>query len=312
MPLAQIVLTLERMDQYHHHSGHTGDAGHSGQAGHSSHIGHSSHGDADSDASVAEVLDLDAEVIGSFLDDLTGWAAGHAKAAPRRVLDVGAGTGTGTLALARRFPAAELIALDRSPTMLDCLQNAAASHGIADRLRSVQADLDTATWPEQEIGTVDLAWAALSLHHFAAPDRVLADLYMAVNPGGLLVVVEMDAMPRFLPEGVHPGLEDRCREAAARNGWNAWPNWTGHLERAGFTVAEERTFSINVDPAPPAANRLAHRITSGMRDRLADQLSADDLAALDRLLDPADEEFLGRRGDLVVRGARTAWAAHRP
>lgn len=278
---------------------------------HSDRAQHSDHADADSDSSVADVLDLDAEVIGSFLDDLTGWAAGHAKTAPRRILDVGAGTGTGTLALARRFPEAELIALDRSPTMLERLRHATASPDVAGRLRTVQADLDAAAWPEPEIGTVDLAWAALSLHHFAAPDRVLADLHAALNPGGLLVVVEMDAMPRFLPEGAHPGLEDRCREAAARNGWNAWPNWTGHLERAGFTVAEERTFTLEIDPAPPAANQLAHRITSGMRDRLADQLPADDVTALDRLLDPAGEEFIGRRGDLVVRGARTAWAAHR-
>jgi SAM-dependent methyltransferase len=260
------------------------------------------------DASMADVLDLDAEVVGPYLDELTSWAATHTKAEPHTVLDVGAGTGTGTLALARRFGNAELIVIDRSPTMLGRLQAAAASHGIADRLRTAQADLD-AGWPQ--VGTADLAWASSSLHHVADPDRVLADLHAALNPGGLLVVVEMDGMPRFLPDGVYPGLEERCRQAAADNGWNNWPDWTGHLERAGFTVAEQRVFDLDIHPAPPAANRLAHRITSGMRERLADQLSADDRADLDRLLDPADEEFLLRRGDLEVRGARTAWAAHR-
>ena len=50
---------------------------------------------------------------------------------------------------------------------------------------------------------------------------------------------------------------------------------------------------------------------SGMRNRLAEQLSAADVAALDRLLEPGDEEFVLGRGDLVVRGTRTAWAARR-
>ena len=275
---------------------------------HSHHSFNASDASHNSDASVAAVLDLDAQVVGPYLDELTAWAAGHTNAAPHSIIDIGAGTGSGTLALASRFPSAALTAIDRSPTMLDRLRDAAAAHGVAGRLRTVQADLD-AEWPS--VATADLAWASSSLHHVADPGRVLADVHTALNPGGLLVVVEMDAMPRFLPEGVHPGLEERCREAAAREGWNAWPNWTGHLERAGFAVAEERTFAIDVSPAPPAANRYAHRVLSGMRNRLADRLCADDLAALDRLLDPGDEEFVLRRTDLVVRGARTAWAAHR-
>lgn len=290
-------------DHASHHSDHASDhaSHHSGQ-----HSGNAS--DHASDTSVADILDLDAEVLGPYLEELTCWARSHTKAAPHTIVDVGAGTGTGTLALARRFEAAEVIAIDQSPTMLERLRAAAAAHGIAGRLRAVQADLD-AGWPP--IGTADLAWASSSLHHVADPDRVLADVRAALNPGGLLVVVEMDAMPRFLPEDVHPGLEERCRAAGARNGWNAWPDWTGHLERAGFTVAEQRVFDIDVRPAPPAANRYAHRVMSGMRNRLAEQLSADDVAALDRLLDPDDTEFVLRRRDLVVRGARTAWAAHR-
>ena len=279
------------------------------------------HDHAAADASVADILDLDAEVVAHFLDELTAWAAGHTKVPVRTIIDVGAGTGSGTLALARRFETAELIAIDRSPTMLERLRTAATTSAAAaattsaapstikSRLRTVQADLDTA-WPPLTT-TADLAWASSSLHHVADPDRVLADLHTALNPGGLLVVVEMDAMPRFLPEQAHPGLEERCRAIAARNGWNAWPNWTGHLERAGFTVVEQRVFDIDIRPAPPAANAYAHRVLTGMRNRLAEQLSAGDIAALDRLLDPGKEEFVLRRSDLVVRGARTAWAAHR-
>jgi len=299
------------MDHEHHGLEHHGHHDHGHGHGPHDHDQHEhGHHDHESDASVADLLDLDAEVVGPYLDELTAWARSHTQTVPAAIADVGAGTGTGILALARRFKTAELIAIDRSPTMLDRLRAGAASRGVAGRLRTVQADLDT-EWP-REVGAVDLAWASSSLHHLADPDRVLADLHAALNPGGLLVVVEMDGMPRFLPDGVHPGLEERLRQTAADNGWNAWPNWSGHLERAGFTVAEERVFDISISPAPPAANRLAHRIMTGMHDRLAEQLPAPDVAALDRLLEPGDVEFVLGRGDLVVRGARTAWAARRP
>ncbi|MEU6034278.1 hypothetical protein ABZ801_02605 [Actinomadura sp. NPDC047616] len=43
--------------------------------------------------------------------------------------------------------------------------------------------------------------AASSLYHVADPDRMLGDVHAALRPGGLLVVIEMDALPRFLPDG---------------------------------------------------------------------------------------------------------------
>jgi ubiquinone/menaquinone biosynthesis C-methylase UbiE len=270
--------------------------------------GHGHHLD---DASVADLLDLDAEVLGAYLDELTDWVRGHVAATPRSIIDIGAGTGAGTVALARRFDQAHLIAIDRSQTMLNRLHTAAEAQGIATRLRTVRADLDTA-WPET--GTADLAWAASSLHHVADPDRVLADVHAALNPGGLLVVVEMDAMPRFLPEDLgigRPDLEERCRQAAADNGWNVWPNWTDHLKRVGFAAVEQRTLDLDVHPVPPAANRYAHQVLNGMRSRLADRLQPDDIAVLDQLLDPGSDEFVLHRRDLRVRSTRTAWAARR-
>ncbi|TQN27797.1 methyltransferase family protein [Haloactinospora alba] len=285
----------------HHHSHH---AQHHDQGEHHRH----------DDAAIADMLDLDAEVLGSHLDGITAWAGGHTAAStPRTVADVGAGTGTGTLALARRFPQAGMVAVDQSPVMLDRLRETASARGLGERLRLVRADLDEA-WPD--IGTVDLAWAASSLHHAADPDRLLGDLYGALNPGGLLVVVEMDGLPRFLPDDPgtgRPGLEDRCARATAEANWNAHPNWGPHLERSGFRVAEERTFTYEVGPpAPPAANRYARTVLGNMRHGLADRLDADDLAALDRLLDEDDPASVGHRRDLTVRGSRTAWAAHRP
>lgn len=266
----------------------------------------------DHEAGLAELLDLDAEVLGSYLDELTEWAGRHAPEVTRTVVDVGAGTGTGSLALARRFPAAEVVAIDRSATMAERLRAAAPETDAGGRLRVVLADLDVA-WPE--VGAVDVAWAASSLHEVADPDRVLRDVHAALRPGGLLVVVEMDTLPRFLPDDLglgRPGLEQRLHDALAQEGWNAHPDWQDHLQRAGFEIAGRRTFTLDVSPAPAATGQYASAYLRRIRSALEGDLSTDDLDTLDHLLSEGAPESLLRRHDLTVRGTRTAWAARRP
>ncbi|MGW0803432.1 class I SAM-dependent methyltransferase [Nonomuraea sp. NPDC002799] len=273
---------------------------------------HHHHVAADHETALADKLDLDAKVLGAYLDEMTGWVRQHAPGSPRKVVDVGAGTGTGSLALARRFTTAEIVAIDRSAVLLDRLRAAVRGQGLDDRLRVVPADLDVA-WPA--VDAVDVAWAASSLHHVADPDRVLRDIRAALNPGGLLVVIEMDALPRFLPDDIglgRPGLEARCHEAAARAGWNAHPDWRPHLERAGFEPAEQRRFAIDASPAPPSTGHYAHSVLNGFRSGIAEHLADDDLATLDRLLTGDHPDALLNRPDLTVRGSRTAWAARRP
>jgi ubiquinone/menaquinone biosynthesis C-methylase UbiE len=78
----------------------------------------------DNEAGLADLLDLDAEALASCLDEMIEWVGQHAPNAPRRVVDIGAGTGTGSRALARRFGAAEVVAIDTSPVMLERLSAA--------------------------------------------------------------------------------------------------------------------------------------------------------------------------------------------
>ncbi|MFE3293135.1 class I SAM-dependent methyltransferase [Rhodococcus sp. NPDC059234] len=277
------------------------------RAGH--HHGHGGH-DHD-DAGLAELLDLDAEVHGAYLHDLSGWLGRHAREQPRMVVDLGAGTGAGSLALAREFSSAEVIAVDRSAAMLARIQSSAREAGVAGRLRVVESDLDVG-WPA--VGAVDLAWASSSLHEVADPDRLLRDVHDALNPGGLLVVVEMDALPRFLPDDIglgRPGLESRCHDALEKVNWNAHPDWRPHLEAAGFEIAEQRSFPADANPPQRRAARYARAYLGRVRGFLGEHLAADDLDALDRLLADEGPDSLSRRRDLTVRRNRTAWVARR-
>ena len=265
------------------------------------------------DAAMAEMLDLDAEVLHSYLAEVIGWVADAAAGPPRRILDVGAGTGAGALALAQRFTGAEVTAVDTSAPLLGRLQDKARDLGVADRVHVIQADLD-AGWPAVE--PVDLVWASKSLHHMADPERVLADVFAALRPGGLLTVDELSSFPRFLATEPGAGLEERGHAALAGELAGELPHlgsdWAPRLRQAGFTLLGEREFAIDLTPPlPAAAGRYAQVTLRRLRSALDDRMSADDLAALDTLIGSDGPDGVLHRTDLTVRTARTAYLAER-
>lgn len=261
---------------------------------------------------LARLLDLDAAMSGTSWDEVAGWATRYAGGSPERIADLGSGTGTGALALARRFPAAEVLAVDRSPVMLERVRAAAREQGLEGRVHAVPADLDQ-EWPA--LGAVDLVWASSFLHEVADPGAVLGHVRGALRPGGLLAVVELDGLPRFLPENLgfgRPGLESRCHRVLADAGWNAHPDWRPLLEAAGFEVHGPHTVSASGHEDPAATAHYAQAWLAHMRPALQERVGADDLAVLDRLLAPDSPETLRHRRDLSFRAGRTVWAARRP
>nr|WP_227025428.1 class I SAM-dependent methyltransferase [Streptomyces tsukubensis] len=262
----------------------------------------------------AEMLDLDADVLAEHIASITRWLP--LEVSPRRLVDLGCGTGAGTFALLARFPEAHVTAVDTSAEHLRRLREKACAQGLADRVRTVQADLDT-TWPE--LGIPDLVWASASMHHMADPDRTLRQIHDTLAPGGLLAVVELAGFPRFLPADApveRPGLEERCHAASDRYHTEHVPHrgadWGPKLTAAGFAVEGERTLVVNIEGSrSPAIGRYALGSLRRMRDTAADALCAEDLAALDRLLDTDSAHSVLRRTDLTVRTERSVWAARR-
>ncbi|WP_354644818.1 class I SAM-dependent methyltransferase [Kitasatospora camelliae] len=216
------------------------------------------------------------------------------------------------------MPRSRVTALDRSPQLLRRLREAAERRGTADRLGTVETDLD-APWPD--LGpSADLAWASASLHHLADPDGTLRRTFAALRPGGLLAVVEPDGLPRFLPADLgtgRPGLEDRCRALTAPRTAEAAlhpaADWAPALERAGFTVeAEQRYAPRPPRPLPDSVGRYAHAVLTRLRAALDGRLDPEDTEVLDLLLDPSDPEGVLSRQDLDFRTERTLWVARRP
>jgi SAM-dependent methyltransferase len=286
---------------HHHHATSTED-------------GHGHHG-SPHDHDQAQVLDLDAEVLAEHIAAITAWLP--VRAAPREIVDLGAGTGAGTFALLNQFPDAHLTAADSSPGHLEQLRSRAESAGLSDRVRAVLVDLDTEEWPD--LGSPDLVWASASMHHLADPVRALSRVRDLLAPDGLIAVMELSGLPRFLPPTApedSPGLEERCHAATQQMLAEHMPHrgadWGPVLTGAGFTVVDSLTVGMNVDGTEEnAVGAYALAALQGIRKAAAAAISADDLAALDRLLDTAGPDSILRRDDLAVRTTRTIWVARR-
>lgn len=122
--------------------------------------------------------------------------------APRRVLDVGAGSGVWSLAMAARHPEARVTALDLPP-VLERFTARAEAMGLAGRVDVVGGDLNEPPLPTG-FDRVLLA----NVLHLEGPERARAWTLAAAEalaPGGLLVVI--DALPG-------PAPADRLRHAA--------------------------------------------------------------------------------------------------
>ncbi|WP_327297843.1 class I SAM-dependent methyltransferase [Streptomyces sp. NBC_01197] len=279
------------------------------------HGAHPAHGPEHDTDGQAELLDLDAEVLAGHIASITAWLP--VAADPRHIVDLGCGTGAGTLALLKRFPRAEVTAVDTSADHLQRLRHKAEAAGLADRVRTLQADLDGA-WPE--LGTPELVWASASMHHMADPDRTLRQVHNTLAPKGLFAVVELAGFPRFLPEDApadRPGLEERCHAALDRHHAGQVPHrgadWGPKLTAAGFTVEGERVITVNMGPPhTEAVGRYALGSLTRIRGGVAQALAPEDLTALDQLLDADGPHSILRRDDLTVRTERTVWAARRP
>ncbi|ERN39992.1 methyltransferase domain protein [Rubidibacter lacunae KORDI 51-2] len=102
------------------------------------------------------------------------------------VLDLGCGSGSTTLVLARELaaPANPIAAVDIYAPYLQDLSDRAAGEGLGDRVRTYCADFAALDWPT---ASVDLIWSegAIFILGFAEGLRCWRSL---LKPGGLMVV----------------------------------------------------------------------------------------------------------------------------
>jgi SAM-dependent methyltransferase len=281
------------------------------QRGHADHPNH--HDAQGAGADLADLLDLDAEVLSEQLHAVRTDIETLADSPVRSILDLGAGSGSGSFGLLAHFTGAHVLAIDASQEMLERLRRRAEQLGLSDRVSTLCADLDkTVPGP----GGADLAWASASLHHLADPDRTLAQLAAAIRPGGLLVVIELAGLPRFVPDHAPGGaVESRAHALLAADRAADMPtmgsDWGPRLTRAGLVVELDRTILVDLTLSTPAAGAYAAATLTRIRERVADRLDPTDRGSLDALLAGGTSD-VRRRTDLRVSTQRRLWIARRP
>ncbi|MBD0669662.1 class I SAM-dependent methyltransferase [Streptomyces sp. CBMA156] len=295
------------------------------QHGHSHSHGSHSHGshphvpaaDLDWDALAAH-LELEADLRADAVTEAARWLAGlHGEGQVGRVLDVGSGPGVIAGLLADVFPAAEVVAVDQSAALLERARTRSGG-----RLGTRQADLPAEF---DKLGEADLIWSGNAIHHLGDQQAALTSLAGLLRPGGLLAVAERGLPARYLPRDFglgRPGLQARM-DAAHEDGFSTMraelpgsiqeiEDWPAMLGRAGLTPTGTRTFLVD-HPAPLAGplRGYLHTQLTRRRDQLAEQLDAEDRAALEALLAEDAPTGILHRPDAFYLSAMTVHTARR-
>jgi ubiquinone/menaquinone biosynthesis C-methylase UbiE len=112
---------------------------------------------------------------------------------PARILELGTGTGAGALALAERFPGADITAVDLSPEMIDQATRK-LTDALHDRVRFERGDAAKLPYPD---GSFDLV-CQLNLPLYAT------EIARVVRPGGSVVIAHTlgPRTPYYTPDAV--------------------------------------------------------------------------------------------------------------
>ncbi|NCJ06430.1 methyltransferase domain-containing protein [Synechococcales cyanobacterium C] len=197
----------------------------------------------------------------SLIDRVQGW--------PRRILDLGCGTGTQSLMLKQAFPSAQVTGIDLSPYMLFMAEHKAQqAHQII-------------TWKHGDVQHVsleancfDVITAALLFHETppSVTQQILREAFRLLTPGGQILI--LDANQETL-RGL-PWLQDLFEEPyieAYASGWIE--DW---LELAGFVTistenqwwASQLTWAMKPLPSQSRTQSVFVGISPDERERLYD------------------------------------------
>ena len=153
----------------------------------------------------------------------------------RRVLDLGAGHGRTTFALARALPDARITAVEIHEPFADRIAERARMSGLADRVHAIRGDMAKI---DVAAGSTDLIWAEGSIY-VVGMERALVMWRPWLRPGGCLAFSDFVRWTGDLPEEARAfwavEYPDMASEAAIRS----------RAEAAGYRIV--RSFRMPRD-----------------------------------------------------------------
>ncbi|HJX35188.1 MAG TPA: class I SAM-dependent methyltransferase [Desulfatiglandales bacterium] len=118
----------------------------------------------------------------AFLREISGLIKGS-----ETILDIGAGTGRFSLAMAKRLTTGKVICLDISEVMLEYLDRKAGKEGLKDRIKILNAE---ASSTGLDGGSVDIAISNGVFHELSSPVIVLSEIFRVLKTGGHVIITD--------------------------------------------------------------------------------------------------------------------------
>jgi ubiquinone/menaquinone biosynthesis C-methylase UbiE len=148
---------------------------------------------------------------------------------PRRILDLGCGTGSTTLLLKQAFPQAEVIGLDLSPYMLVRAQDKAYKAGLD--IQWVHGNAENTGFTADSF---DLVTASLLFHETppTASQAILTECFRLLKAGGEVIILDGNQKTLRNLECLNNVFEEPYIRDFAAGNLDAW------LGKAGFDAIE--------------------------------------------------------------------------
>jgi len=143
---------------------------------------------------------------------------------PRRILDLGCGTGSTTLLLKQTFPDAEVIGLDFSPYMLVMADYKAKQAEL--EIKFVHANAEQTGFAD---ASFDLVTASLLFHETppAVSRAILQEAARLLQPGGEVLILDGNQKTLRQTEWLTQIFEEPYMQAYASGNVDAWMGATG-------------------------------------------------------------------------------------
>jgi ubiquinone/menaquinone biosynthesis C-methylase UbiE len=183
----------------------------------------------------AQTFEVWAEQVDADVGARFGGALGEA--ARGRLIDVACGPGVVTAALAPN--AASIVAFDATAEMLEKTRARCAKAG----LRNVEFKSGDAEHLPFADGEFDGAVTRAALHHFADPQRAIAEMFRVLRPGGVAVLADVISSEDAEESRLHNAIE-RLRDPTHVRMLPA-SELEGFARRAGFGELKAATWDMN-------------------------------------------------------------------
>lgn len=221
---------------------------------------------------------------------------------PRRILETAAGTGIVTRAVAEALPAAEIVATDINPAVVEF----AAQHLRSERVLFECADAQDLPYEDESF---DLVVCLFGLMFFPDKQRANAEARRVLRSGGTYVVVTFDRLDR------NP-IPKAAGEAVA----TLFPEDPRYMEQGPFSYADATLVEndlraagfedVVVESVELSSRVTAHEAAQGivLGSPFRAEIERLDASALERATAAVREALLPWDGKDAPMAAHVAWA----